>query len=170
MLERIATRPGTRGSRRRSRFGSRRSEIGTEVLEVALSVPIVLVIILGLYSLGRAWDVYQTMVRAAREGVRQAVTTNCATCGNTSYSASTVQSDFVYPMLQAAGIDTSGIQNYTQGYTWLDSADTVCGAYISFQYPYKLQIPYMPGSIASVTLKTDVQMRLENPPDDGGCP
>ncbi|HVB98824.1 MAG TPA: TadE/TadG family type IV pilus assembly protein [Candidatus Dormibacteraeota bacterium] len=158
----MTTRLGTRGRGRR--------ESGTEVLEVALSVPIVLMLIFGLYSLGRAWDIYQTMTRAASEGVRQAVTTNCATCGNTSYSATDVQSLFVYPALQAAGINTSGIQNYTQGYTWLDSANSVCGAYISFQYPYKLTVPYMPVSIASITLKTDVQMRLENPPNDGTCP
>lgn len=155
--------------RRRGARGCSRGEGGTEVLEVALSIPIMMLIILGLFSLGRVWDVYQTMTRAAREGVRQAVTTNCATCGNTTYSSSQVQSDFVYPALQAAGINTADVQDYTQGYTWLDSSDSVCGAYVSFQYPYQLHIPYMPGSIASITLKTDVQMRLENQPTSGNC-
>ncbi len=140
------------------------------MLEVALSVPIMLVLIFGLYSFGRAWDVYQTMTHAAREGVREAVTTNCATCGNTSYSATDIQSQFVYPSLQADGINTTAIQNYTQGYTWLDSASGVCGAYISFQYPYRLRVPYMPVSLAKITLKTDVQMRLENQPNDNTCP
>lgn len=170
MLTRINKRLGTRGSRRSSRFDAHRGEGGTEVLEVALSIPIVLVLIFGLYSLGRGWDIYQTMTRAAREGVRQAVTTNCATCGNTSYSTSDVQGQFVFPALQAAGINTSQIQNYTQGYTWLDSSSSVCGAYISFQYPYRLKIPYMPVSLSNITLKTDVQMRLENPPNSSTCP
>lgn len=166
MLRRMTALLRTRGNRRRSRPG----ENGTEILEVALSVPIVLLIIFGLYSLGRAWDVYQTMTRAAREGVRQAVTTNCATCGNTTYSNLQIQSDFVYPALQAAGINTFAVKDYSQGYTWLDSSDTVCGAYVRFRYPYRLNIPYMPASVASITLKTDVQMRLENQPNNGSCP
>jgi TadE-like protein len=170
MFRRMMAMFRTRGNRRRSRPAGGPGEDGTEILEVALSVPIVLVLIFGLYSLGRAWDVFQTMNRAAREGVRQAVTTNCATCGNTTYSDSQIQSEFVYPALQAAGINTSAIQSYSQGYTWLDSSDSVCGAYVSFRYPYRLRIPYMPASVASITLKTDVQMRLENQPDNGTCP
>lgn len=143
---------------------------GAEMVEAALAVPILLMVVFALYSFGRAWSIYQTMTRAAREGVRQAVTTNCATCGNTTYSAAQIQSQFVFPALQAAGINPSQVQNYTQGYTWLDTADQVCGAYISFQYPYQLLVPFTRTSITNITLTTDVQMRLENPPNGGTCP
>jgi Flp pilus assembly protein TadG len=151
-------------------FAGRRSERGAEMIETALALPILLAIIFGFYAFGRGWDIYQTMTRAAREGVRQAVTTSCATCGNSTYTSAQVQSKFVFPALQAAGINTSQVQNYTQGYTWLDSSDKVCGAYISFQYPYQLMIPFLPAAESQIMLNTDVQMRLENPPNTGTCP
>jgi hypothetical protein len=155
---------------RRRSIGGRQIERGAEILEASLALPILLMVVFALYSMGHGWDIYQTMIRAAREGVRQAVTTNCATCGDSYYSSSQVESDFVFPSLQAAGLDTSQVENYTQGYTWLDSGDTVCGAYISFQYPYRLAIPFAPAKLATLTLKTDVQMRLENQPDGATCP
>lgn len=155
---------------RRKPATGRRRERGSEVLEVALGLPILLMVMFGIYSFARGWNILQTMNQAAREGVRQAVTTTCATCGDSSYSSSDVQSDFVYPALQAVGVNTAAVQNYTEGYRWLDTGDSVCGEYISFQYPYHLTVPFTTLSLTSVTLKTDVQMRLENPPDGTTCP
>lgn len=149
-------------------------ERGADIVEAALVLPILLTLFLALYSFGRGWDIYQTMTRAAREGVRHAVTTDCATCGTGMdyQSSTTIQNDVVFPALKAAGINTSMVQNYSQGYTWLDSSNTVCGAYISFQLPWQLQIPFIPVTITNIMLKTDVKMRLENQPGVGSptCP
>ena len=148
-------------------FSNPRSERGADILEAALVLPLLLALMFGVYTFGRGWDLYQTMTRAAREGVRQAVTTNCAMCGDTSYSTSTVQSDYVFPALQAAGIDTSNTllqSSYQQGETYIDSADTVCGVYITFSYPFKVMLPFLPVSLTSIDLTTKVQMRLENQP------
>ena len=137
-------------------------------------LPILLTLMLALFSFGRAWDVYQTMTRAAREGVHDAVMTQCATCDTgMDYDPSTyIHDNIVFPALQATGIDTSKVLNYSQGYTWLDPSNTVCGVYISFQYPYQLSIPFVPVPITNITLSTRVQMRLENPPSAGAgtCP
>ncbi|HEV2387654.1 MAG TPA: TadE family protein [Candidatus Acidoferrales bacterium] len=152
--------------------GRLRGECGSDVFEAAIVLPVLLTIFLALYSFGRGWDIYQTMTRAAREGARQAVTTSCAVCGNNLYASSDVQSDFVYPALQADGLDTTKVQNYTQGYTWLDntSPNEVCGLYISFSYPYTLNVPFTPVPLTNITLTTRVQMRLENQPISGTCP
>jgi Flp pilus assembly protein TadG len=139
------------------------------LIEAALVLPILLMLFLGLFAFARGWSVYVTMTRAAREGLREAVTTTCATCGDASYSSSQIQSKFVFPALQAVGINTSEIQNYTQGYTWMDTSDNVCGEYIDFQYPYTLTIPFLQKSITTVTLQTQIQMRLENQPLGGTC-
>jgi hypothetical protein len=155
-------------------FGKRRGERGADLVEAALVLPILLTVVLGLISFARAWNVYQTMTRAAREGVHQAIITECATCnGGMYYDPSTdIQNNIVFPALKAEGIDTSRIQNYSQGYTWLDPNDTVCGAYIKFQYPFQVAVPFVPVPITNITLSTDVQMRLENPPpvSSGTCP
>lgn len=151
-------------------FGGRRGERGADVLESAFVLPVVLTLFLVLFSIGRGWDIYQTMTRAAREGVRQAVTTDCATCtgGGMQYqSSTTIENDVVFPALQAAGLNTGNttlVNSYHQGITTLDSSGGVCGAYITFSYPYELRIPFIPSPITTITLTTRVQMRLENPP------
>jgi TadE-like protein len=150
-------------------------ERGAEIVEAALVLPIALAIILGLFAFGRGWDVYQTMTRAAREGVREAVLTDCATCtsGTDCYSADCIQQNIVFPALQTVGIDTTNpvfTSSYTQGYRWIDSSGQICGAYIAFQYPYRITIPFLPVNLGTVNLNTNVQMQLENPTTDGSCP
>ncbi len=167
--ERDSTR-SRKPRRSQSLRGGRPAERGAEILEAALAIPVLLLIVFTLYSFARGWDIHETMTRAAREGVRQAVTTNCATCGNTYYTNDYVQNQFVFPALAAAGLDTSQVENYTQGYAWLDTAHQVCGVYVSFKYPYQLMVPFTPAPVTKLTLETDVQMRLENQPNDGGCP
>jgi Flp pilus assembly protein TadG len=159
----------------------RTPERGADLFEAALVLPLLLTLVLGIYVFGRAWDVYQTMTRAAREGVRQVVTTSCATCGSTYYTPDYVKTSIVFPALQAASLDTSKVnwcppnptnKNFVPcGRVWLDSpTNQVCGYRISFSYPYTLQIPFVPLSVGTVTLTTQVQMRLENQPaTPDGC-
>lgn len=159
---------------RKLTFRKRRGERGADLVEAALVLPILVTLIFALISFARAWNVYQSMTRAAREGVHRAIITQCATCNGGMYydPANTIQSNVVFPALQAEGIDTSKIQNYSQGYTWLDPSDTICGAYIRFQYPFQVSVPFVTVPITNITLSTDVQMRLENPPPLGSptCP
>jgi Flp pilus assembly protein TadG len=57
----------------RSNLHSRKSERGAELVEFALMLPILLVIIAGLWDFGRAYRAYQAITNAAREGARLAV-------------------------------------------------------------------------------------------------
>src|SRR5712692_8523249 len=59
-----------------------RDERGAELFEAALVLPILLTLLLGMFWLGRAYNIYQTITRAAREGARFALAPSCATCGN----------------------------------------------------------------------------------------
>jgi hypothetical protein len=155
---------------RQRSLGEQRGERGADIFEAALVLPLVLTILFAMYSFGRGWDVYQTMTRAAREGVRQTVTTDCAMCadGGMEYQSPTyIQDNVVFPALQAAGLNTSNsvlVNSYHQGITTLDTAGKVCGAYITFSYPYQLQLPFLSTTISTITLTTRVQMRLESQP------
>jgi hypothetical protein len=60
-----------------------RNEVGTELFEAAVTLPILLTLLLGIISMGRAYNIYQTITLAAREGARYAISPTCATCGST---------------------------------------------------------------------------------------
>jgi Flp pilus assembly protein TadG len=50
-----------------------RSEKGAALLEAAITVPIILLISVGIFEFGRAYQTQQVLVNAAREGARMAV-------------------------------------------------------------------------------------------------
>ena len=162
---------------------------GAELFEFALVTPLLLSLLLGIFWMGRAYNVYQTITRAAREGARYAVLPSCATCGNayvdTYSSAGTcltnptnVFTNYVSPGLAASSIDASKVQNYCQKAAVLDpNSDTSvqeCGVVISFQYPLKLTIPFTSLNASTINISTNVQMRMENQSVNNGgnltCP
>ena len=162
---------------------------GAELFEFALVTPLLLSLLLGIFWMGRAYNVYQTITRAAREGARYAVLPSCATCGNayvdTYSSAGTcltnptnVFINYVSPALTASSTDASKVQNYCQMAAVLDpNSDTSvheCGVVISFQYPLTLTIPFTSLNASTINIPTNVQMRMENQSVNSGgnltCP
>ena len=55
------------------RFGSER---GAAIIETALTLPILLLVAVGIFEFGRAYQTWQVMTNAAREGARVAVLPN----------------------------------------------------------------------------------------------
>jgi Flp pilus assembly protein TadG len=51
----------------------RRSDEGQAVVEFALIVPVLMLLIVGVFEFGRAWSAHQAVTDAAREGARVAV-------------------------------------------------------------------------------------------------
>jgi Flp pilus assembly protein TadG len=62
-----------------------------ELAEFAVVVPLLMTIIFGIYSFGRAYNIYSTITRAAQDGARVAVTPACAYCG---YACGATSSQF----------------------------------------------------------------------------
>jgi Flp pilus assembly protein TadG len=142
---------------------------GAEVFEFALVITLLMTLLLGIVAFGRAWDVYQTITRAAREGARMAVLTGCGACtdSTTTYSAAYIQTQVVNSALTAANLNPSLVQNYTQVIRCLDPGDTPpqeWGVQISYSYPYQLDVPFTTVNLTTLNLSTTVQMRLENQP------
>jgi Flp pilus assembly protein TadG len=52
-----------------------RSEKGAALIEAAITVPIILLICVGIFEFGRAYQTMQVLTNAAREGARMAVIT-----------------------------------------------------------------------------------------------
>jgi len=59
-----------RAARARRRFGR---DDGQALVEMALALPILLLLLVGIFEFARAYSIKQTIVNAAREGARQGV-------------------------------------------------------------------------------------------------
>lgn len=152
---------------------------GAELVEFALVVPILVMLLIGIVWIGRAFNVYVTITRAAREGARYAVLPSSMALGNTYADTPTAAcssntntfNDHIGPALQADNLDPSKVLSYCQKADWLENTyPQQCGVIISFSYPVQLEIPFTPLNATTINIKTQVQMRLENQPTGGGCP
>ncbi|HEX5412744.1 MAG TPA: TadE/TadG family type IV pilus assembly protein, partial [Terriglobia bacterium] len=127
--------PGTRVKRFCARLVTKlKEESGAELFEAALVLPMLLILLLGILTFGRAYNTYQTITRAAREGAKAAVLTPCADStyctGATNYSADDIWNNFVDPVLQADNLDTTKVTGKSLTYVQLDpngSPAHVCG-------------------------------------------
>jgi len=79
---------------------------GSEVAEAALVLPLMFMILLGIFWFGQAFRIYGTLTHAAREGARAAVAPACSTCASLT-SAQSAQNAYnaVQNALLAAKLD-----------------------------------------------------------------
>jgi Flp pilus assembly protein TadG len=155
-------------------------ERGAEMLEFAFVVTMLMMLMLGLVTFARGYNIYQSVTRAAREGARMAVLPDCASCGNAyldpssgvTQSNSAVFAAAVSPALRAANLNPAAVLNYSEAVGWLNAGDTEqqCGVTISFQYPYQLELPFTTMNLTTINIPAHVRMRLENQPSGGTCP
>ena len=64
--------------------GLARDAEGTELVEAAVVLPLVLIMLIAVFWFGQAFRIYGTITHAAREGARAAVAPACATCSATT--------------------------------------------------------------------------------------
>jgi Flp pilus assembly protein TadG len=55
---------------------ARHRERGNALVETAITMPILLLLMVGIFEIGRAYETWQVLTNAAREGARMAVTPN----------------------------------------------------------------------------------------------
>jgi Flp pilus assembly protein TadG len=145
---------------------------------MALVLPILLMLLLGLFWFARAYNVYDTMTRAAREGARVGVAPACSACsaGGQLPSIATVASA-VQSSLTASALNPSQVACGTCSGTCFGSTPAICyqnnallnpsttppeyGVVVSFTYPFQLAIPFVTFN-QNITLSTSVQMRQED--------
>src|SRR5439155_4823448 len=77
----LRTLPRSRSARWPRRSGSdmrkrSRSERGAAIIETALTLPLLLLVAVGIFELGRAYQTWEVLTNAAREGARVAILPN----------------------------------------------------------------------------------------------
>ena len=76
----------------------------SEVAEAALVLPLMFMILLGIFWFGQAFRIYGTITHAAREGARAAVAPVCATCPAAGNPVSKIAYDAVTTALAPANL------------------------------------------------------------------
>lgn len=150
---------------RRLRGSARRlagEERASEVMEAALVLPILLTLVIGIFWLARAYNIYETIARAAREGARASVAPSCATCGDAFLSSGAVQSS-VATAMAASGLATSGqgISINVQQHQQLKLDANNPGALwtvVTVTYPFKFALPFTSLNWTTITMRTTAQM------------
>ena len=145
---------------------------GAEIAEAAFVLPLVIMLLLGIVWFGRAFNVYATVNRAAREGAQAAAASDCATCAQTIRDSAYIQTNVVNPILMASHIDPSQVTNFTlqQGVPLNPGSTPVeLGMIVSFDYPYSFQLNRLtccPVSVApinmGITITAQAQARQED--------
>ena len=127
---------------------------GQALVEFALILPLFLLLVMAVWQFGRAWQVYQTLTDAAREGARTAVV------ANPNITVDSVAAK-INRNLQLAALDTaSAIKTITGMH-----GGTGTQATIAISYPYQLRWlqPFVgwTGAQASFNMNTSVVFRNE---------
>lgn len=127
---------------------------GQAMVEFALVAPLLMMLVIGVFEFGRAWNVYQVITEAARAGARAAVVADASVTQDSVIA--TITHD-----LTRAGLNPSGLDVSVTGWR----AGTGTPASVSIQYPYRFVFlrPFMgwTSAEAAITLKTAFTMRNE---------
>jgi len=154
---------------------------GAEIAEAAIVLPLVFMLLLGIYWFGRAYNIYGTITFAAREGARAATAPTCALCGNTALVPDQVAARVgralqasrlnpndcttLAPVTSCAAIGGGNPQICFQSNVRINDPTTgppACGVSVSFQYPYQFYLPFTSLNQQLIQLKANVQTTGEN--------
>jgi Flp pilus assembly protein TadG len=142
----------------------RHEERGSAMLEMALTIPMLLLISVGIFEFGRAYQTWQIMTNAAREGARLAVLPSATEAGVKTRVKDYLKagelsswSDATIALDPAAKIDIGG-------------GGQANASLVTVEYPFKFMVL---GPIAklvdpkssfgtALTLKTSAEMRNES--------
>ena len=152
----------------RAKDGGRlwRETRGQELLEMAFGLSLLMMLLVGIFWAGRAYNIYTTINRAAREGARVAVAPSCATCGNT-YPTTTTITAAVDGVLAASNLQTSSSGNITVTIAQhqalnLDPYNTAATwTVVSISYPFQFYVPFVPATVSTVRITSQAQMLEE---------
>jgi len=164
---------------------------GAEIAEAAAVLPLMFMILLGIFWFGQAFSLYGTITRAAQEGARAGSPPYCTTCAQLSDVGHAVNAvNAVNAALAISHLDPTLAQwptsatNMTHctagtpvGCNLVSSnvcvqapvlivppngtGTGVCGMAVSFQYPFKFYLPYSSLNKRQILLSASANVRLE---------
>jgi Flp pilus assembly protein TadG len=111
------------------RSSARRTERGSVLLEMAMTLPLLLLVSIAIFELGRAYQTQQILTNAAREGARMAVLPD-ASATNIETRVKDYLSMGQLSNVDAADVDVDSTATYPMG------AATVSASVVTVTYPF----------------------------------
>jgi len=161
---------------------------GAEIAEAAAVLPIMFMVLLGIFWFGQAFSIYGAITRAAQEGVRAGSVPLCATCGTPmTYNAyATAAQTAVNNAMILSKLDPTKLQMTSQPvYNFCTSPVTSCpttgsacvqipvqlvrtsqgtedcGISVALQYPFKFWLPFTSINNQQILLSASATARME---------
>ena len=107
-----------------------RSQKGAALIEAAVTIPLILLIAVGIFEVGRAYQTWQVLTNAAREGARLAVIS-----GSTDANVTTTVRNY----MQAGQLDNYATATVTiTRNVALTGSDT--GSQVQINYPFQFMV------------------------------
>jgi len=163
---------------------------GAEIAEAAAVLPLMFMMLLGIFWFGQAFSIYGTITRAAQEGARAAAAPLCTTCAglaNPGINASAA----VQSVLSSAKLDPTKagwpktvpslttcrtppaavtcdpsqgkicVQAEVELSVRAGGGVGVCGTSVSFQYPFQFWLPFTSLNKQQIQLAASARVRSE---------
>jgi Flp pilus assembly protein TadG len=164
---------------------------GAEIAEAAAVLPLMFMILLGIFWFGQAFSIYGTITRSAQDGARAGAAPYCTTCSPGANSQNQNAFNAVQASMSAAKLDPAnarypspapafntcsstttsvGCDSGASGnvcvqspveFTTTNSAG-VCGISVTFQYPFQFWLPFTALNKQKIWLTASAHARMEN--------
>jgi Flp pilus assembly protein TadG len=162
---------------------------GAEIAEAAAVLPLMFMVLLGIFWFGQAFSILGTITRAAQDGARAGAAPYCTTCTPGANTQNQNAFNAVQASMAAAKLDPGnaqylstvpafnscsggtsvGCDGSTSGHVCLQSpvqfttsSGGVCGVSVSFQYPFQFWLPFTSLNKQKIWLKASAHARMEN--------
>jgi Flp pilus assembly protein TadG len=130
---------------------------GAQLVEFALSFPLLLVMVVGIIDFGAAYNLKQKLNNAAREGARFAINESCADCSQSAPASTQAIENSIVNYVTNANIDVCGLTGTTtpsagpQGYaSWKFTSSPCASTGIPFTIEIDRGITFLNSSSVTV--------------------
>jgi Flp pilus assembly protein TadG len=96
---------------------------GSEIAEFAMVVPLLFMVLMGIFWFGQAFRIYGTLTQATRAGARAAVAPVCATCPAAGSTPAQIAQTAVTSAMAAAHLNTAQLVPTSQ---WTTPVPNLC--------------------------------------------
>ena len=165
---------------------------GAEIAEAAAVLPLMFMVLLGIFWFGQAFSIYGAITRAAQEAARAgSYAANCATCGTdllpqrlasaTSAAQASLLASKLDPTRARQPVPAPSFNACTGGTPSCNPAagtnfcvqapvhmtpragsTGACGISVSFQYPFQFWLPFTSLNKQRIWISSSALVRLEN--------